>query len=506
MAWLVAHKHITEYQAKLLLRGQADHHFIQQYKILERIGCGCMAGVYRAEHTTGQIVAIKVLPPSKSKEGNVLARFQRESRLAIRLKHPNVVRTFQAGKTDQLHFIVMEYLEGETLDEVLQRRGTLPPNEAVRIIYQAFLGLQHIHTNDVVHRDLKPANLMLVPARQPGEPDSTLRATVKILDIGLARAMFEELPEGTEVADIGRAELTRKGDILGTPAFMAPEQAQDARKVDIRADIYSLGCVLYYSLAGRPPFVSKSLYDLVMSHALEPAKPLSELNASVPERLQQVIDTMMAKDPAQRFATPELAAQALKVFVVGGSGVIPRLVRDVKMESYLAWLDTLDREAEPAPTPTSNAPAREAMAAYAETLSPESAPQSPPKATRPRPRPDDDPMAVTPSATDADFWIAARMAAIEARAARLLPPSSVLGDVPAKSPATAPAPAKAPTPAPAVSPTPTPNPTPPPATPAPQPATGLTVRECLFFGGGVLCVLLVEAVAWLAVRFLGPHG
>src|SRR5262249_54346199 len=157
-------------------------------KVLDRLGRGRMAGVYKAVHRLGQLVAIKVLPPSKSKDAQLLARFQREARLAMKLKHPNVVRTFQVGDTGGLYYLVMECLEGETLEDVLLRRKRLPPGEAVRIIYLALLGLQHLHEQGMVHRDIKPANLMIVPAGAGGV-DTTMRSTVKILDMSLALAL-----------------------------------------------------------------------------------------------------------------------------------------------------------------------------------------------------------------------------------------------------------------------------------------------------------------------------
>jgi len=193
--WLCSNNYLTEYQASLLLRGRTERFFLGGYKLLERIGKGRMAGVYKAVHSLGQTVAIKVLPPSKAKDAELLGRFQREARIALRLKHPNVVRTFQAGEDDGLQFIVMEYLDGESLEDVLARRGKLPPAEAVRLVHQALMGLQHLCEQKVVHRDLKPGNLMLVPRRESGRPDSTQRATVKIMDVGLGRVLLTNLPK-----------------------------------------------------------------------------------------------------------------------------------------------------------------------------------------------------------------------------------------------------------------------------------------------------------------------
>jgi eukaryotic-like serine/threonine-protein kinase len=302
LKWLVNHQHVTEYQAELLRRGHADGFFLNQYKILDRIGKGRMAGVYKAAHELGQVVAIKVLPPSKAKDPHFLGRFQREARMAIRLQHPNIVRAFQVGQAGTAHYIVMEYLEGETLEEVLLRRGKLPPPEAVQLIYQALLGLQHIHEQGLVHRDLKPANLMLVPP--PGPAETTQKCTVKILDMGLGRTTFEE----GEPARAEGPELTVEGVLLGTPDYMAPEQARDARTIDVRADVYSLGCVLYHALAGRPPFPDTSVISQMIRHATEMPRPLREFNPAVPDGLQQILNWMLAKDPAQRYPTPERAA------------------------------------------------------------------------------------------------------------------------------------------------------------------------------------------------------
>src|SRR5262245_27453806 len=163
LKWLVGKQFVTDYQAKLIGRGQVDNFFLGQYKILDRIGQGRMAGIYKCVRRLGQFVAIKVLPPAKAKVQELFTRFQREARMALKLKHVNVVRTFQMAETGGLFYIVMEYLEGETLEDHLKRRPKLPPVEAVRIVFQALQGLQHIYDQQLVHRDLKPANLMLVP-------------------------------------------------------------------------------------------------------------------------------------------------------------------------------------------------------------------------------------------------------------------------------------------------------------------------------------------------------
>jgi serine/threonine protein kinase len=373
--WLVAKHYVTEYQANLVAKGHADDFFLGQYKILDRIGRGRMAGVYKAIHQLGQVVAIKVLPPSRSKDPHLLARFVRESRLALRLKHPNVVRAFQVGQANGLHYLVMEYLEGETLDEVLQRRRRLPPTEAVRLIHQALLGLEHIHDEGLVHRDLKPSNLMLVHGGA-GTPETTVTATVKILDIGLGRVLFEEGAAAPE-----NLQLTSEGVILGTPDYMSPEQARDPRAADIRADIYSLGGVLYHALTGQPPFPDTNVISQMVRHATETPRPLKEFNPTVPDGLQQILNWMLAKDPAQRYPTPQRAAQALQVFLVAGSAPARALEAEPQMRKFLTWLET-DNGSKEAPAAPA-APAR-ALAAKEPAAPPAAIPVSP-KAASARP-------------------------------------------------------------------------------------------------------------------------
>ncbi len=341
LKWIVNNDYLTEYQAGLIAHGHAEpHNFVLgQYKILDRLGKGRMAGVYKAAHQSGQVVAIKVLPPSRAKDPQMLGRFQREARLAMQLKHPNVVRSFQVGQTTGLHYLVMEYLEGETLEDVLKRRKKLPVQESVRLIYQALQGLQHIHEKNFVHRDLKPGNLMLVPARAPGEPDTTLTATVKILDIGLGRELFEESAQ-MALQDL---QLTGEGVLLGTPDYLAPEQARDPSGIDIRADIYSLGCVLYHCLAGQPPFPDSNVLNQMVRHATEPPRPIRELAPDVPDGLQQILTFMLAKDPKQRYPTPERVAGSLQVFMVAGAPT-RSIDESPQMRKYLTSLETDDKD------------------------------------------------------------------------------------------------------------------------------------------------------------------
>jgi serine/threonine protein kinase len=337
--WLVARHYLTAFQAHRLAQGHTHHFFLNHYKILERIAQGRMAGVYKAVHDSGQVVAVKVLPPSRATDPEFLGRFRREARLAWQLHHPNVVRTFQAGESGGLHYLVMEYLEGETLEEVLQRRGRLPAGEALRLAYQALLGLQHLHERGLVHRNLEPANLMLVPARGSLPLATTLDATVKILDISLARAEFdqEQGPDGDEL------RLTHEGVLLGNVAYLAPEQAVNPHAADIRADVYSLGCILYHCLTGQVPFADTNALRQLIRHATEKPRPLLDfpLEAGIPEGLQQVLDWMMHRDPAQRYPTPDRAAQALRAFLGGGMETPATPKAEAPLEAYLKWLATV---------------------------------------------------------------------------------------------------------------------------------------------------------------------
>ena len=329
--YLTSRRFLTEWQAHMVQRGRADGFFIGGYKILDRVGKGQMGGVYKAVHSLGQIVALKILPASKAKDQHTLGRFEREARLLTQLDHPNVVRAFQVGESGGVHFICMEFLEGETLDEVITRRKRLPWAEAVRLVHQTLSGLQHLHDRRMVHRDVKPANLMLTPAAT--KPDTTWDATVKILDIGLGRELFaEDVPEGQI-----DTQLTAEGAVLGTPDYLAPEQAKDARNADIRADIYSVGCVLFHCITGRPPFVATNIMTQMLMHATEKPPTLASLVGDIPPGLQTALDGMLAKSVADRYQTPAMAAGALRPFL-GASGAAP--AQAAMVPAFKAWLET----------------------------------------------------------------------------------------------------------------------------------------------------------------------
>jgi serine/threonine protein kinase len=300
--------------------------------------------VYKAVHNLGQVVALKVLPPSKAQDRRLLARFRREGELGTRLKNAHVVRTFQRGQAGSLHYLVMEYLEGETLSSLLRRRGRLPSGEALRLAYQVLLGLEYLHEHGVVHREVEPGNLLLVPA--PGEDGSTAGCTVKILDLGQARDL-----KGQDPADSSHG-VTREGELLGVTGYLAPEQAHDPRTADIRADLYGVGCVLYHALTGKPPFPDDNALRQIIRHASEAPKPLRDAVEDVPEGLQGVMDRLLAKDPAARYATPREAADALARMIAGPAVPPPSPPPQPHLDNFLKWLEAdSNDEMPPAPPP-----------------------------------------------------------------------------------------------------------------------------------------------------------
>jgi len=325
-AWLVTLHYLTPYQAQRLLEGHPDHFYLGRYKLLERLGRGTMARVFKAVCPNGELFAVKVLTTSRAHDPRWRSLFDREACEAVRYRHPHIARTFEAGRADGLHYLVMEYLDGETLADVLRRPRRLPPAEAVRVAYQALRGLEHLHEQGAVHCNLEPAHLMLVPAPAPGQPDTTLEATVKILDAGLGRPLFSaQLQDvGEQVAEHGEAALHGQVDYIAPelvghslPATAPPSDrgAAGMKGADIRADVYSVGCVLYHCVAGQPPFPGGSVLDRVIRHATESAHPLNAINPEVSEGLQLVVERMMARDPDQRYPDPAAAARALLAFL-----------------------------------------------------------------------------------------------------------------------------------------------------------------------------------------------
>ena len=262
-----------------------------------------MGVVYLAENTLmGRKEVLKVVSSHLINRRGVLDRFLGEIRNAARLHHPNVVTAYSVLRLGESLVLAMEYVEGLDLARLVKASGPLPVAHACNYLHQAALGLQHAHENGMVHRDIKPGNLML--------SSQGSRALVKVLDFGLAKVIREGPTDGT---------LTHEGQMLGTPDYIAPEQIVDARRADIRADIYSLGCTLYYLLTGGPPFQATSLYDIFQAHHSMDAMPLNLVRPEVPVELAALVGKMMAKEPERRFQEPREVAQALKPFFKAGN-------------------------------------------------------------------------------------------------------------------------------------------------------------------------------------------
>src|SRR5260370_1398370 len=247
-----------------------------------------MGIVYKARQLRrDRLVAVKVINLSLAGESDMVARFRREQFLATRLTHPNLVAAYDAGQVAGLPYLVMEFVEGVDLDQLIEARGSLPVPEGGEVARQAAVGLEHIHEHGLVHRDVKPSNLMLTPSGQ-----------VKVLDLGLARLLNESVEGG---------QITSRGQFLGTIDYVAPEQCEDSHGVDIRADIYSLGCTLYHLLAGHPPFAAprySSVFQKLKAHAEALVPPMREHRPDVPEALASALERMLAKDRKDRFASP----------------------------------------------------------------------------------------------------------------------------------------------------------------------------------------------------------
>lgn len=293
---LVRERLLTPLQANYLLTGRGQQLRIGPYIVLERLGHGGMAQVYKAQHlATGLTVALKILDPRYAQHPVALARFRREIAALRKLRHPNIVRALDAAEHQGQLYLVLEYVDGIDLSRLVKKAGPLPVELAAHCIYHAAIGLHHAHRHGIVHRDMKPSNLMLeiIGREQPGQTVQQLTyGQVKILDLGLARYDAIKHQESTQI--------TRLHTVMGTPDYMAPEQARDSHNAEPRSDIYSLGATLYFCLCGRPPFPEGTPLEKLVRHQTEEPTPLRRLRGDVPAALEELVRQMMAKDPRHR--------------------------------------------------------------------------------------------------------------------------------------------------------------------------------------------------------------
>jgi eukaryotic-like serine/threonine-protein kinase len=296
---LISRGLLTPFQARRLAEGQARGLTLGQYRLLEEAGQGGFGRVYKALHAVmGRVVAVKVISPQAAEEARARTWFKREVQAATQLYHPNIVMAYDANEADGLLFLVMEYVDGSDLETLVRKQGPLPIGLACEMMRQAGRALQYAHERGLVHRDIKPANL-LIP-RPRGTPAAETPAdtppVVKVVDFGLARlhrsVNANSLPSQTEKR------------FVGTPDYVSPEQVRNASAVDIRSDLYSLGCTFYYALTGRKPFHGESVFEVVVKHLEEEPPPLESVRPEIPAAVSAVVRRLMAKDPAKRFQAP----------------------------------------------------------------------------------------------------------------------------------------------------------------------------------------------------------
>ena len=307
---------LTKFQVRLLMQGRYKNFFLGgKYKVLEHLGTGGMGAVYLCEHRhMRRRVAVKLLPPDKNDPDRVL-RFQQEAQAVAMMNHPNIVRAFDVDREGGIHFLVMEFIDGISIQQLVDRRGPLNIARTVNYVSQVACGLQHAGEKGLVHRDIKPSNIML----------DTL-GTVKILDLGLAR--FARLLLDTAASKDSQI-------VLGTADYLAPEQARTS-SVDIRADIYGLGGVMYYMMLGRPAFDGGNVAQKLMRHQSEVPKLLSDETPEIPVGLAHVVARMLAKSPADRPRTPAHVVDELQPWL---TDVDPPTIEEMPPERFWTHRD-----------------------------------------------------------------------------------------------------------------------------------------------------------------------
>jgi serine/threonine protein kinase len=294
---MIADGLITNFQAEQFMLGKWRGFSVGKYKLLERVGVGGMGQVFLCEHMfMKRRVAVKVLPPSKAEQPAALGRFYREARAAGSLNHPNIVRTHDIDQDGNLHFIVMEYVDGSNLLDVVKKFGPMEIRRAAHYIRQVALGLEYAFQNGIIHRDIKPGNFLI-----------DREGACKLLDMGRARFYQDQ----TDM-------LTIKYDdkiVLGTADYVAPEQVANSHEVDIRADLYALGASFYFLLAGHPPFPSGTVSQKLLWHRTKDPTPIRHVRPDVPEGVAAIVAKLMMKDPNQRYRTPAEVAVELERWI-----------------------------------------------------------------------------------------------------------------------------------------------------------------------------------------------
>ncbi len=287
---------LTAWHIEKLLAGKYKGFFLGKYKLLGHIGTGGMSSVYLAQHVRmGDKRAIKVLPKSRVRDATYLARFQLEAKAIASLSHPNIVMAYDIDNEDDVHYIVMEYVDGLDFQQLVKRDGAMDFATAAGVIAQAARGLEHAHAKGVIHRDVKPANLLV---------DS--HGNVRLLDMGLALVT---------AGDEQSLTVANNENVLGTADYLAPEQALNSHTVDHRADIYGLGCTFYFLLTGKPPFSDGTLAQRIAKHQTEMPTAIRQLRSDCPGELEGICVKMIQKDPKYRYQSAGDVAEVLEKYV-----------------------------------------------------------------------------------------------------------------------------------------------------------------------------------------------
>ena len=314
---------LSRFQATKLLQGAARGLVLGNYQILAPIGKGGQSTVYLArDHRSQLLLALKVLPPKKAREEErLLARFRREMDICQRVAHPTLAWTQEVGVWQGVYYIAMEFIPGKSLYQVVMNHGPLEVPRVARLFAEVAEGLEHAHGQGLIHRDLKPSNILITPHDH-----------AKVLDLGLA------LIQGETPSD--RSVVGGQGYVVGTMDYLAPEQADDAIRVDGRADIYGLGCTLYFALGGRPPFPGGDALQKIARHHREEPVPVEQLNAAVPAAFAELLRKMMAKRPGERFASAGELREALLRWASGEPVQPPDQATDSAYRDAVATFDT----------------------------------------------------------------------------------------------------------------------------------------------------------------------
>ncbi len=312
---LVSEGKLTRYQAAVLLKASKDPLLIDNYVILDTLDTGGMGLVFKALHRSmNRVVALKLLPAAMMSARDTVKRFQREVQAAAALKHPNIVAAYDADESEEIAYLVLEFVDGTNLFRLVKEQGPRPLAEGVDFVRQAATGLSYLHSRGIIHRDVKPANLLLAKD-----------GTVKLLDMGLVRFASSEDLSCSEMDQ----ELTQAGIVIGTVAYMSPEQALDTRSADQRSDIYSLGCTLFYLLTGRSLYHEETGMKTLLAHREQPVPSLREFCEEAPVSLDAVFRTMVAKRPADRLQSMDEVIAALDACVPPPAAPAGRAARPV---------------------------------------------------------------------------------------------------------------------------------------------------------------------------------